>query len=1572
MLDEDTSLEERAQSLEEVRDPTSLPPAEVVTEQPPIKESSIEKPQTSYQAFIADKNKSMERYAASFQSQYDTLPLNNSPVEASISRVYGAAFKQSWLGRWLYGYSLDANDMDIDFNVKEHAPKEMLLKYPALYALANNSEVADRLTQSLYQDEEDLAVLADNPWKAMLAQFLLPQEQALGFGAYNLARAATLPVLSRLASFATSVESVPIRAAMNPRVVSGLREAVLGAETGAAMAAIEEPFKRAVDDTYHAQDLMMKSLHEALWGAALGGALGALFPGKVEKIKKDAIEVYEIQKEAQGSAKIAMEDFVGPPERVPPKIEPDLGLRALDMESIKALTDEEIASIGSEEGLQARSTLYQRLRDYFNPVGAKILKGETGYKNIDRALKLLSGPLRNMSAGNRALTSAFGTIKLYTQSIVYNGWELQGTREGMVMPRNAQLYIEHLLTMGSQLKVALHEIWLKSNGIEQGAFATEKANFGSKIWDQENFYSAVSEAMLYVDTPYEGKMSFNEHVLQGARYAWENVYKPVGDILKDINILDKNAKPKDILNYLNREYSLDKIYSDPDGFVRWAQGVFTDLNEQLKTMLPNYRAAKEYARGVKRMADVFERAAEKMANLGGENQKQRLKKLAELETNKTKKEESIKNKFEAKIKSIKEKYDRLRSIGSTDVPDIKTTRKIIRETIKDAHKELDKLTAEYDREINSVRKTVDNVRNKRNQEIRDIRRGAKDSLIKKEFRDAQIEDLTSQGIDLDLPENMAFVDEMIDEMHPDTLHELRADYINLKRSLANSELDSLKADLKAWSDAKKQGLSSSKKFYNKDLKEAVKLLEEESKVTGKSKTTQKVNKLLDIREKLEEKLVSLQRDFNLFKVDSSYQEQAKNLIKDEKALEFMRKKYGMQGYQFTLMEQSQIKRIKETPGLTESEVDARIKEVKKRTRELIKQAVPDDEAKAIAQSLLEGYKTELENAESLISDDFRGKDGKPRRTWSVEQEPETALNLARKLFDTVQGMKDEVVSNPLFSALSANRGARVFKARQLPIPDNYPGLANWTERNIGILANNFMRGVAPAIALTKVMHELNKMPIIQQTVKRMQIASKSIGPEKAKTLPTTMQHYSEIPAVFATMAREEYKILAKGLEGKELKDLNAQYNQVEADLVTMWDTVTGLMGNRMSINSAKMAEVVGLGNSQASTVTNNNLSISLISDLFSSLFNYSLKDWFNNLRQFSTDAGLRELNKKELADVGLGLSVALGTVTEARYSGSMHSLKNTPIGKGITGLATRIGNFTGANKFYDFIEVANGALIKSKLLETAEKAANKTLSADDKIMLSQNGLSEEQAVNIFNLWKKHGWEKGRSRGLDPDNVPELNGVDLQAYGDYHYFIKNVSLKINVKPGAGSLPDSAYTVFGRAVLFLKKWFFAVTNDTLFPALQRSDQEAAQGALFMLATGVLQSEIRRTARGEERKEFDMESFIVDTLSNSAVFGVYGMPILDLGTASGIFATNGGARYDPMNGVASWIMGPGIIGTSQRSLNVLGRLSQMARNDDRVFSYKDLDYTFSTAVPLWRFAPIHGLLAPRIKDYMESTGR
>lgn len=1533
----------------------------------PVSDIPEEQTDTSYSAlaksFDADKAKLGSGFAIAgprFASAAE--PLARGKVE-TIAASLGQGLTANIFGGFKVDY--DAT-VDPDFNARDYMrPGDE--KYAAQITRIPNNEVFREFQLQIDRRNEALGIIAARPYTSFGAQLLDPVTLGVDLLTYGLGHAVTLPLLANAARRTETTLSLAKSLQQVPKVNAALKEAYVGGQAGALSMGIQTYGKAKTNDLETIEEIGDHIMFGSLIGMALGGAVGYFGKGRTDKLTDDFVEANRVTQEASAPPP----EFVGPP---PPTNE-EAGLLSTGKKpEIRAQakaapkrTKEEIKAEANQRRLQVDEELperkagYESLRVQLAQIGENF--GEKMPPLVKKALSLVTWPIRNLSATNRALSSSFGSLRLFAIGMARNATEFAGTRKGFVLPRSAQNRIEDIGNHAIDVLLDVHQMYMKANKIDPGAFSAEKLALGKSIYDETQFYSDVSDQMLHVGKPSEKRRGANPHVQQAARHVYESFYKPYGELLKEYGLIKPDASVDEVLNYLNRHWKTSKLLSDPEGFKTWLADFFDKQNEKLKSIRPQYDKALNDARTLRRDAKRFQKAADKIEKIkskieSGENEK----KIEEVKKENIEYASNKQKEYDEERKSIAEKYEKAKENPSA-APDISATKKIIKDEIKSARDDRDALTKEFNEQEAKTKAEITAERTKLKEIKQSVNDGKKDKFIIEEVIKADVQRL------LDDPKFAGYTVEQINDIAKESaiglgeaeIKQLRRDYLSNERLLAQWQIEESKAKLRAIKEEKKSILDINRQELDKNISELTKLLEEESKLSGKQSKEGKINKLLNVREKLELKYIDLKEKHAVFKHEVAVSKKINKLNEPIQELEFMQRKFSRAGLEafYTRKANEKI-----APHLK--------KDARKAERKAIKNAQAVDEAQTIADELLEGAEMELQRAEAMIPDELRSNTtGKPYRVYDSELEPTYAYSQAEKTFYTMIGQEDEIVLNPVFAALGGGEPS-VFKARNIKMADDYPGIENWVERDIRVLMNQFASGISPPIALTELMHELNKMPIVQQTMRRMQIADKKISAEKLIDMPSEMQNYNEIPKVFATMMREEFKMQSEGLTGKELQKLLDEYQAAEKNLATIDKEIKGVMANGVNVNSRDFSDFVDIFNSAVSTVTTNNIVISMLSDLMGGATRYGYDKYINGtLRPLLADGELKALHVREAKALHTALKVAQGSVIKNRISGREGSLKNSAFGKFASNLANRMGNWTGSNGMQDMMETAATVLIKTNLLDMAERVVAGTATQKELTHLAQRAISPAKAKRIHNFYKRYGFEKDGTKGIDPALLENISAKDAKAYFDYQAFINDDLKTILVKPGVGSLPDFSYTPYGKSVMFLKKYFFAATNDLLIPAVQRADKEAAQGFTGMFAIGALQSELRKIYRGEERKEFDLEVFIAEALTNSALPGIYTFGV-DLSVASGLIAGAGGSRYDPSGGVAALIGGPGVIGFSGRTLNILGKMRKIMTDEDKQFTYKEWNAIANTYVPLYKWAPISSVVKPNLKEYFESQGR
>lgn len=1511
-----------------------------------------------------------------------TMPPSNSdvvrPSAMTFSETFDATMRQGLTAK-IFGSGFDYSTTeppDPDYDVFKDLRDRDLKNLP-YYLASPNTQKTMELQEIFDNRESDLAIMSARPGATMAISMADPATMAASLATYGLARMATLPLLAK----AATSTGWGARVAARPLLAFAADEAIVGAVSGGAYVYSEETAKELLDTTYLNEEKLADAFMGTVVGAALGGAVGYMGYKKVANLKS---RFNEADKNTNGSP--PPEPKKPPPRETPPA--PDMRME-LKPEKPKRTREETISEAKAlkervgKAGLTERAAEYSALRKKYALVGENIVKGSGLPEPVKKVASLISYPVRNLSAANRLISSDSGMARLGAMSLARTAYELVGTREGFVLNRAAENIVNDVRNVAVDVNLETFKHFMQHMGIKPGNFQAERVTFGGLVEDLKRFNENVGIHMLHIGQESEKYISVDPAVRNAAQYTFDNLYKPYGEKLKQLGIINEQEDTAKVLNYLNRMYKTRAMLQNPERFKKWLAEFYDARNQELKSIMPQYDLGKAFARRMRYDANRFYKAADKIESLEKKLDKTYQEKINKLKSEAQEKLAPIKDKYKAQREKVKAQYGKDETPRLEDqkgAPPKKSARaekEALKREIREAREFRDDLTKEYNEKISDANKETRELRYKRDNEIKSIKAGNKDKLIKDAFRKEN-----PQFFEPEDPEvkNLLEFDELenVEEIFtPGLMRELREGYALIRRSDYIDQISESRAAVRALKKEKKEILNIQKSEMDKVVREAASLIEEASKrrqkTTGKAAESERIRGL---REKYELARIDILEARDIARLKTNIELKARKIQEPADRLDFLKRKYSREGltaFAERKQAESMAQRMRDM-GRPEEEVSEFLKQSRSKERQTIKDAQPVSEARTIADELMEGSEIEMRKAEDLIPWELRSsKTGLPYKTWNAEEFPEYSYNLADNSFHTILGQEDDVIMNPAMLSLSGSTPS-MFKPRSIKMADNYPGIEEWVERDITKTANSFASGIAPAIAYSEIMQNLNQLDIVRQIVQKLNVAR--YGAEKALDMPDTMQMYTEVMPVLHTLLLDEFRAASRGLSGKPLEKLKTQYDKNKQDLSTLDKQIRGVMGNGFNVNASNASDFIDVTNSMISTVTNNNIAVSMFGEVVGDSIRYGiLSKLKNSLMPLISSKELYTMNKKELNAMYIGLKTEMASIVNSHMSGRENSIKNSGFASKALHFAQRVGNMTGANRMQDLTEVAAGVQAKSQLLDMAEKAFNGTLSNKEKTHLAQRGISPEQAKQIYDIWKKYGWEKETVKGIDPNNLPDgLSPVEVSALKQYHGFITDEVTFAIARPGAASSPDFSYSSTGKMVLFLKKWFFAAGNDIFIPALQRADQEAIEGFITLIAMGALQSRVRelyRQAPENEDKEFNLEGAILDAFTNAGVLGLYTFA-LDASIAAGVLAGNGGARYDPMNGLPSMITGPGVVGFGSKALEIMGKMRKITTDEDRQFNYKDFNHMANVSVPFYKFAPVALIAKPNVKEYFESIDR
>lgn len=1517
------------------------------------KDSPLEQEKSAYENFVDFQKKA----DASFSGGYmQAAPRYAQPVatpERSVGEVFRATMSEGLSAdayRALTADS-DANYEQPDFDYSQFMrPQDQ--PFIGYLASIKNEELFKSAQADIDRRNQNLRTMSARPGVTVLSSFADPVELALGAATVGAFNALSLPVMAGIT--AKSVRAAQI-AARSPRLA---KVAVVGAEgalEGAVQTGLSIEMQANLNQLKNDDELAHHMAIGSLVGGMLGGSVGMIGKTKTTKLIDDfaaADKYLHVYGEAS-APRPGSPDFAGPMPRY------ETGLRMQGAPEINipktkaqiATEAEALALRVGKEGLPVRSAAYAELKATLTTLGEAAISKLP--KPAQQALNFVAKPLRNMSYTNKLISSKFGVAKFAALRFARNATEVMGTRTGTVLERNVQNKLEDMSSTVTNLSVNAYEGFLKINNIKPGAFAGERLKAGKIIYPENKFYEDIGSQILHVNQTTEHTRGAPEIVKDIARQYYKKLYEPVGNTLKDYGYLPKNADIKETINYLNRTWDTTKLMSDPDGFTDWMANYFREVNEALKSIKPNYDKVMQDAAKMKAIGNRFVKAADKIDKLNTKIAKRNiLEKLKGVEVEASTKTNAVINKYETLKAEAKQAKEMLPKQVAELKADVKATAKQLLKEKEDTLKKYNDKQAELKASITGIRSQV---------KINSLK------VLKGDFDEEIVSKIVQQHFEQNYTlsreafemgatkaEKRDLINDAMATIDDSDMRLLRRQKISEFKLEAVDKIDAIKPEI----NALKKERTEFKNLFDKELLS----LSNESLELMKKKTSPEVNQSLRI------KYLNLKERYELYKIQSQANVAKTKLVEPIIRLDFLQRKYSGEGLAI-------VEARKRAEKMAAFIPDAKVKKTmlaaaRKEQRIALRQLKVKNEARALGEDFRAASEREVIRAEAMIPDQYRSTStGKPYRIFDESIEPTYAKDQATKTFNTMIGTDDEVILNPTLTSLGG--GPSILKPRNINMPDTYPGIENFVNRDVRFLAQSYARGASPVIAMHEMMQSMNTMQVFRDTVKRIQV--EKYGAKRALSMPDEMVKYTEVQGVLQAALLEEHRINSKGLVGKELEAATAEYKKAKLGIDKVASQVMGTNAEGFNINASDAADFVDNFNAAISTVTTSNIVISMLSDSMSAVYRYGGRKYIEKgIAPLLTDPALFAMTKAELKGLNIALKTGTSAILKNKISGNASSLKNSKFGVFVNNLSSRLQNITGSSTVQDTFTIAATTLIKTDFLDVAQSVSRGTVTAKQLTHLAQRGVSPEDAKLVAKLFDKYGWSRGKVKGIDPSKMKSMTPEDGKAFTKYMDFINDELKATQVQPGIGSLPDWSGNWAGKSVLYLKRWFFVATNDLFVPAIQRADSEAMQGFLGTFAIGALQTQIRRIYRGQELDDdFSKPGFVVDAMTNSGLLGIYSFPV-DIASMYGFLPSMGGSRYNPGNGLASYVAGPGVFGYSDKSLQAMSKLYKIATDEDRQFTFKDFNYIANMGLPMYKFAPISAFAQPRLKEYFESQGR
>jgi hypothetical protein len=1193
-----------------------------------------------------------------------------------------------------------------------------------------------------------------------------------------------------------------------------------------------------------------------------------------------------------------------------PKLSPSEA-RAKAMEAGKLEQAKEAAGAGE------RLAWYNDLKQTFDMVAPNQL------------VRFFNKAILKLSPANRLIGSNFGSAKLAAASLARVAYEFVGTSMEKIVPQSVQI------------KIIAAQGRLNGVRMEHQKLFAQYNKTAEKVLSIDEFNKMVGDHMLVVGK--KGHVHAIPEIEQSAKIFYD-LYKPYGDKLRALGIIEGDDAIES-LNYINRMYDKPGMISDPESFINTESSWISHVNERLKRLMPMYREKKKLAnstladaRRYRRMEDSLIKESERfdVAKI-----KEKIKQATE------KRDAKIAKAKEIREKRIKEAQESL--AGSVD--ELKAN---LKQEFKNYKKEVKEAGKFYDNEIKIYKRELDVKRQELKEVKRKIANGGFDEEIKLErIRQLEATLIENTGGIYDAKQlkqqAVALIEEEWDQLDVGIGREA---YFDENFSALRKDIEALVPFINDLKAEKKEFLKKTFGDLELETRAVNDSIEQVGKLDKQSAAQKLRNRIAEIKYKHAES-----------KANRLYKESFQDITRDFANYERKKQRYSPEGYKFEQQFKDQAKGVEQLRELYGDDwVKQNLKLIKKELREslLPKKTIEqllekpfEIKAGEVAGLLEEMHPKLLDEAEKLIPNDFRSSTtGNPYPIFDEAVNPDYARQRAESVYNNVLGRNNDVVINPTFNAIM-NGKPNSLKARTNKIPDNWPGADKMFVRDIEVLANQMVNSVAPVLAMADLAKTLNGIDVAKVAWRKLLVEEKvAQGMNKDIAYSRiTMENlpeitYRDVRKVFLAMMAEERNDMLKGAVGEERLKIENAAQMAANDFDEVFKEVMGLNAGGYNTNSKYASDLVDLANGMASTVVNSNIFMSFMQDFLVPAtqhgFGKVVRSWMSMLNS----PEIKNLSKQEAQKLGYAIKSAQSDWVAHKWYGNPNSPKASTFAYNLQKIRRKLSFFTGSSAVQDAVLNTSWALNTTEVLDACVKAVNGTLDTKGQRWLGKLGIDNNQAKLIADLFEKYGFEKDGGKGIDSTNVGTMTPNDTLAMETL-----NMAVLTEVETFHGNVGLTGSTGFGgdnpiaKLFLFLKSYFFKVTTDVLVPAAQRWDSQALEGYLMMLGGGMLSSELRAMARGEDRSDMSLSARIYEGLETGG----------NLGVAS-IFASQSIAG---MAGLTDSRFGTGgfnapVIGLAGQVANNIAKWRKTMTDEDSEVDPKLIRQTLSF-IPAARFMPI-----------------
>ena len=231
--------------------------------------------------------------------------------------------------------------------------------------------------------------------------------------------------------------------------------------------------------------------------------------------------------------------------------------------------------------------------------------------------------------------------------------------------------------------------------------------------------------------------------------------------------------------------------------------------------------------------------------------------------------------------------------------------------------------------------------------------------------------------------------------------------------------------------------------------------------------------------------------------------------------------------------------------------------------------------------------------------------------------------------------------------------------------------------------------------------------------------------------------------------------------------------------------------------------------------------------------------------------------KSEMRFFGIALEAVSSGRVEALADINSYALGNSKVERGLEYLADRFGNIAMINQWNDAMKTAHALAMQARVFEDLAKG-----KFDNR--LARLGLTEDEAIGIYSMAKKHGKVLNGARLFAPEKWERQDWAFAWAAA-----LRKESDRVVIVPGQEK-PLFMSRDVGKTVLQFRSFMLSSTQRTLLSAAQGQEANMLGGVLTMTTLGAMVYAFKQWDSGREIST-DPMVLISEGIDRSGVLGI-----------------------------------------------------------------------------------------------------